>query len=108
MTSPSAILLAGAGAPVAILLGAPGGAPLAAVAAWAARVATSVPRSTRGERPDPFALSEPWRQYVREALQAQARYQRAVEGTHPGPLRDRLAEIGQRVEEGVQECWRIA
>lgn len=108
MTSPSAILLAGAGAAVAILVGAPIVAPVAAVAAWAARVAVAVPKGAKGDRPDPFALSEPWRFYVREALQASARYQRAVSGARAGPLRERLEEIGRRVEEGVEECWRIA
>lgn len=108
MRSPSAILLAGAGAAAAILVGAPVAAPIAAVAAWGARVAVAVPRAEKGERPDPFALSEPWRFYVREALQASARYQRAISGARSGPLRDRLTEIGRRVEEGVQECWRIA
>jgi hypothetical protein len=108
MTSPSGILLAGAGAAVAVLAGAPLIAPVAAVALWAARVAVAVPRPAKGERPDPFALSEPWRFYVREALQASARYQRAVAGARSGPLRERLEEIGQRVEEGVEECWRIA
>jgi hypothetical protein len=45
---------------------------------------------------------------VREALDAQARFDRAVAGADRGPLRDRLAEIGARVDDGVAECWRIA
>jgi hypothetical protein len=108
MTSPSAIVLAGAGAAVAIVAGAPILAPVAALAAWGARVAFAVPKAPKGERPDPFALSEPWRFYVREAMQAAARYERAVRTADPGPLRERLVEIGRRVDEGVQECWRIA
>lgn len=108
MTSPSAILLAGAGASLAVLVGAPVLAPIAALVAWAGRVAVAVPRAEIGDRPDPFALSEPWRQYVREAMQAAARYDRAVAGARSGPLRERLAEIGRRVDEGVQECWRVA
>jgi len=107
--SPSGILLAGAGASAAIL----GGIPLLAAAgvgalAWAARVALAVPRTPKAERIDPFTLGEPWRQYVREALQAQARYGQAVHSADAGPLRERLAEIGARIDDGVRECWRIA
>jgi hypothetical protein len=107
--SPSGILLAGAGASVAIL----GGLPLLAAAgvgaaAWAARVAFAIPRAPRGERIDPFTLGEPWRHFVQDALQAQARYDRAAGAAAAGPLRDRLAEIGSRIDDGVQECWRIA
>jgi hypothetical protein len=57
---------------------------------------------------DPSELNDPWRGFVREALDAQRRYRAAVEATATGPLRDRLGEIGKRLEAGVQECWRIA
>lgn len=53
-------------------------------------------------------MGEPWRHYVRRALQAQARYDRAVGGMPAGPLRERLEEIGRRIEEASQECWRTA
>ena len=107
--SPGGILLAGAGASAAILAGAPllvAGA--VGAVAWAVKLAFSVPRKRKGERIDPFSLGEPWRFYVREALQAQTRYQQAVTSASPGPLRDRLASIGTRIEEGVRACWRIA
>ena len=32
----------------------------------------------------------------------------AVRSTDAGPLRDRLSEIGQRINDGVEECWKIA
>ena len=108
IVSPSGILLAGAAAAGAILLAGPVLAVPAALAAWAARVAVAVPKGPQRDRIDPFTLSEPWKQYVREALQAQARYERAVGTADHGPLRDRLAEIGARIGDGVQECWRIA
>ncbi len=79
-----------------------------AVVAWTARVLTAVPRSPSRERIDPFTLAEPWRGYVREALQAQARFQEAVGAAREGPLRDRLSEVEQRLDTGVRECWRIA
>jgi len=109
LMSPSGILVAGAGTAVAIV----GGLPLAAAAgvgavAWLARIALALPRRPRGERIDAFALAEPWRQFVLEALDAQARYRRAVAATDRGPLRERLGVIGARIDTGVTECWRIA
>ena len=109
MTSPSAILLAGGGLAVAIVAGLPllAAAGVGAVA-WGARVALAVPRAPRREHIDPFALSEPWRGFVRGALQAQARFDRTVHAAKAGPLRDRLAEIGERVKTGVSESWQVA
>jgi hypothetical protein len=109
ITSPSGILLAGAGASAAIL----GGLPLVAaagigLAAWAARVALALPRRPREDRIDPRALAEPWRSFVTEAQDAARRNRRAVAATTPGPLRDRLAEIGARIDTGVLESWRVA
>jgi hypothetical protein len=109
ITSPSGILLAGAGASAAIL----GGLPLVAaagigLAAWAARVALAVPRKAREDRIDPRSLAEPWRSFVTEAQDAARRYRRAVAATSPGPLRERLADIGGRIDTGVLESWRVA
>lgn len=61
-----------------------------------------------GERIDPFALGEPWRLYVRDAVQAEARFRETLRQVRPGPLRDRLEEIGVRLHDGVLECWRVA
>jgi hypothetical protein len=110
ITSPSGILLAGAGASAAILIG----LPIAAIvglgaAAWAARVAVAVPRdSTDGQHIDPFALQDPWRGFVRGALSARKKFEEAVTNARRGPLRDRLTEIGGRLDDGVNECWRVA
>src|SRR6187401_2679625 len=99
ITSPSGILLAGAGAAVAIAAGA--GAVViggAAAAAWAARVAFSVPRNDNaGKDIDPLALKDPWRRFVRQALKSQHRYETAVQSAHAGPMRDRLYDIGSRI-----------
>jgi hypothetical protein len=107
--APSAILLAGAGAAAAIL----GGLtvlPVVGIAAiaWLARVATLMPRKAAGERIDPMSISDPWRGFVRDALDAQRRYRKAVSAASPGPLRDKLVDIGERIDAGVGECWRIA
>ena len=110
ITSPSGILLAGAGASAAILVGLPIAAIVGAgAAAWAVRVAVAVPRDgTDGRTIDPFALQDPWRTFVRSAQQAQRKFDGAVQSAARGPLRDRLAEVGGRLADAVNECWRIA
>jgi hypothetical protein len=109
ITSPLGILLAGAGASVAIIAG---GGVLGAVLlgglAWAGRVGAAIPRAPADARIDPFTVAEPWRHYVTDALQAKTRFQESVAGARPGPLQDRLREIEGRVETGVREVWRIA
>ncbi len=108
VTSPSAFLMAGAGMAGAILVGAPIVAAAAVgAAAWAARVALAVPRRPAGERIDPFRVGEPWRRFMADALQAQARYRRTVHLDDAGPIRDRLTAIGRRVDQGVAECWKV-
>ena len=109
VTSPSAVLLAGAGMSAAIL----GGLPIAAAAvvgglAWAARVAFAVPRRPAGDRIDAFRVGEPWRGFVIDAQQAQTRFERTVSRMRPGPLKERLGDVGRRLAEGVLESWRIA
>jgi hypothetical protein len=109
MTSPSGIVLAGAGAALAILVGGgPIGAVALGVAAWAGRVAAAVPRDARPDRIDPFTLDEPWRRAVQDALQARQRFDESIRAARSGPLRDRLREIGDRVGVGVDEAWRVA
>ncbi|MGI9032191.1 MAG: hypothetical protein ACR2HY_00605 [Acidimicrobiales bacterium] len=109
LTAPSAVLVAGAGVSVAILAGVPlVGAALVGAACWAARVALGLPRPAREERIDPAAVAEPWRSFVRKAVAARNRFDRAVSDTEPGPLHDRLAEMAQQVSVGAAECWRVA
>jgi hypothetical protein len=109
ITSPSAIVLAGAGAAAAIATGFPALVCVGAgLVAWAARVAFGLPRTPKGDRMDPFTLNEPWRKSVIDAQVAQRRYDTAVRGVPSGPVRDRLAEIGERLEDGVKQVWRIA
>ena len=109
VTSPSGIVLAGAGASVGILAGLPvvGWAVLGALA-YGARVMAAVPKGAVGERIDPFALNEPWRRFVAGAVSARRKFDEATRAAKPGPLRDRLDEIGGRLEDAVQECWRVA
>lgn len=65
-------------------------------------------RGRRRERIDPFTLGEPWRSRVQAALGARRRYDEALQATADGPLRERLADIGERIDDGVTACWRIA
>ena len=109
--SPSGLLLAGAGMSAAIL----GGLPIIAAAGvgavvWGVRVAAAVPRRRkRGpSRRDLSTLGDPWRRYVQDAMVAQAQFATAVHQTRPGPLHDRLLQIGSRIDDGVNECWAIA
>jgi hypothetical protein len=109
VTAPSAVLLAGAGTAAGILAGV--GLPVAVLvglAAYGVRVAFGLPRKPRPERIDLAGLSQPWRAYMKDAMEAQRRYARAVATADPGPLRDRLTEIGARLDAGVRECYRIA
>ncbi|HET7487629.1 MAG TPA: hypothetical protein VFJ85_06835 [Acidimicrobiales bacterium] len=109
ITSPSGILAAGAGLSVAIVAGLPVVAAVAVGAlAWGARVALAVPRQAKGERIDPFAVGEPWRHSVMEAVRARARFEQTVDAARPGPLKDRLVDVGRRIDQGAEECWRIA
>lgn len=109
MTSPLGIVLAGAGTAVGIAIGLPiFVAPLLGVAAWAARVAAVMPRGFDADGIDPFELDEPWRSYVWKAKRARRHFAEAVKTGREGPLRDRLEQIGKRITDGVEECWRVA
>lgn len=57
---------------------------------------------------DPFRVGEPWRRLVQGAVRAQSRYRQTLAATPPGPMHDRLAEIGTHLDEAVSACWRIA
>lgn len=106
--APSAIVIGAGVAAVAIVAGA--ALPVVVVAGalgWGTKVAVALPRRRR-ERIDPSALSMPWRGFVVDALDAQTRYGRASRQATAGPLRDRLVEIGTRVDAGVTECWHVA
>jgi hypothetical protein len=107
MTSPLGIVLAGAGAALGLLVGSVPAAIALGAVAWGGRVAAAIPRDPRPDRIDPFTLGDPWKRMVQDAVQAQNRFREAINGTPRGPLRDRMEEIGERVETGVREAWRV-
>ncbi|MFP5319555.1 MAG: hypothetical protein ACLGI2_14835 [Acidimicrobiia bacterium] len=91
--------LAGAGVAAAVLLG------VIVAGGWAAMAAVRRPRA---ERIDPFTVQDPWRSMVMRAQSTRNRFAAAVRKTPPGPLHDRLADIGGRVDAAVREAWAIA
>jgi hypothetical protein len=109
LMSPLGIVLAGVGTAVGIVVGLPvvAAAGIGALA-YAGRVALAIPRGKTTDRIDPMALSVPWRDFVQSAVSANQRFDRAVNRTERGPLRDHLASVSARLADGTEECWRIA
>ncbi len=108
MFSPSAILIGGGVASIAILAGLWPLAPVAALVGWGVKVGLAIPRKARQSTINPGRLPDPWRTFVLEAAQAAKRFDELVRTLQPGPLRAELTEVGARVAEGVRECWEIA
>ncbi len=109
MTSPLGIVLFGAGAAASIVAG----LPLVAAAgvgalAWGGRVLAAVPKSPPSARVPANQLSEPWRSYAVQAEDSKRRFDRVVASVPAGPLRERLQALSGRLDEGVDESWRIA
>ena len=57
---------------------------------------------------DPAAVPERYRAPVADALRVRAQFAQLVAGLRPGPLQDRLRELGGRVDAGVLAVWRTA
>jgi hypothetical protein len=81
---------------------------LAGLVVYAITVFIGMPDTPKKPIIDPFGVSEPWRQHVQGALKARRRFEETLAAAPKGPSRDRLAEIGGRINTGVEECWRIA
>ncbi len=108
ITAPSSILILGGAAAAGILVAGPVIGAVLGVGAYAGRVLAAVPRRGRDDRIDPALLRAPWRDYVHETQIAEARYRKVVKDARSGPLKDRLSLIGDRIQDGVGEAWRIA
>lgn len=114
LTSPSGILATGAGAAVGIVATAPlslplavGGAVLGGAIGLGARLAAALPGKGAGPRIDPFAVDEPWRGEILDAVRARARFSQAVGGFRSGPLQETLHTIGDRLDEALDQCWQV-
>ena len=113
ITAPSSILTFGAATAAGIVVTGAAGvafpvAFLVGAAAYGAKILLAVPRKAKGEQIDPFGVNEPWRRFVSEALQARARFEQSIGTMKAGPLRETLDDIGDRLQDAVDECWRVA
>ncbi|MBX3314784.1 MAG: hypothetical protein KF906_10730 [Actinobacteria bacterium] len=115
LTSPSGILAAGAGAAIGIVATAPFSIPVAVVGGVAGsaiglggRLLAAMPPKGDTVRIDPFAVEEPWRHSVIDALQAKVRFEQATRTFAAGPLRDAVERVGGQVGEAVDQCWEVA
>jgi hypothetical protein len=107
--SPLGIVLFGAASAASIVAGLPLAAAFGVGAlAWGGRVVAGMPRDAAGGRVEPATLSEPWRGYVASAQDAKRRFDRVVASVVAGPLRTRLEQLSARLDEGIDESWRIA
>ncbi len=101
----------GAGIGIGLLAGLPlavaGGVAVATYAVGAA-ISLLGRRRPGAQRIDPFTVGEAWRGSVKGAMQASARYRQVLDSMSPGPLRDRLVDIGQSIDRSVEECWAVA
>ena len=57
---------------------------------------------------DASTLPPRWAAIVADALAVRHRWHELVEGVRPGPVRDRLAELGDQVDAGVLAVWETA
>lgn len=105
--APLSIVLAGVGAAAGMVVAGPLGAVVGGALLYGGRVLTGMPKAGTGPTIDPLALSEPWRNYVGQAMSAQARFHRTVATIQPGPLKDRMLEVAKRVDDSVEESWAI-
>ncbi len=108
-TSPSAIVAVGAGAAAGILVGlGPLGAVLGGVGAWVVRLLAAVPRDPNRSTVSPRELAQPWRGLLEGVLDARRRFDDALRGVREGPLRERLGDLGRRLDVAVAEAGRVA
>jgi hypothetical protein len=96
-----AVVLAVAGVNIVLAI-------VAGLVVYAVTVFVAMPDRPHRVAIDPFGVSEPWRHHVQGALKARRRFEDTLAATPAGPTRDRLGEIGQRINTGVEECWQIA
>lgn len=113
MISPITVgLVVGAGAVARLVTGSWLAALLAGLFTWVVRVLLSSAIAKRVQRLerriDPFALREPWRFFVRDALNVRQRFTEALAGADPGPLRARLHEIETDLDQAVGVTWEVA
>jgi hypothetical protein len=111
---PAAVVATGAGVGLGLLVGGVVPAVILGAGFWAVRVGVAALAGRRRRlaaqpKPiDPYAVPEPWRTFVREAVTAQDKFDQAVATEQPGPLQDRMREVALRVDHAARECFRVA
>lgn len=65
-------------------------------------------RRSTGPQIDPWALPEPWRGLVRDAVNAGRRFEVATASLAAGPLRDRVTALEPAVAKQVRDVWDAA
>lgn len=71
-------------------------------------VALAMPKGPDRPRIDPFTVQEPWRQLVQGAQRAETKLHDTIEAAGDGPVKERLRSIGDKLDHGLDETWRIA
>ena len=103
------ILLGVAAGVIAGIAGVPVvGAIAIGVAVYVGAVLLAVPRKQPKVAVDPFSVGEPWRQFAQAGQRSSRRLTETVRSIAPGPLRDRLQDIADRLDEGLREGWEVA
>ena len=77
-------------------------------ASYAASIGLAMPSGPERPRIDPFTVQEPWRQFVQSAQRSAAKLHQTVEGATDGPVKDRVVTIVDKLDQGLDETWRIA
>jgi hypothetical protein len=114
--SPSAAMATAAGVGIGALEQSFVLAVVLGAGAWAARMITAVVTRARRERAarprpaavDPWSVPEPWRQLLRQAGDAQSRFDQTVDTWPAGPIRDRLVLLRPRLYANVGEMASLA
>lgn len=81
---------------------------LGGLAVYVVLVLAAQPRAERRPSIDPFAVGEPWRQFVQRAQRAERRLRETVDAADDGPLKLRMLAIVDKLQQGLDETWRIA
>jgi hypothetical protein len=77
-------------------------------AAYAGAVLLAMPRAPKRPAIDPFTVGEPWRQMVQAAQRSRRRFLDTIAAVPPGPLHERLRDLGARLDAGLAEGWEVA
>lgn len=115
VVGPTALIPAAGGVAIGLAAGSNALAVVLGIVAWLTGGALALGRGRRRGRDqarpapiDPWAVPEPWRQYVRQAQSAGQRFDQAVQQGREGPLRERLLTLQPLVMQAVEEVWSVA